>query len=230
MPSPALIGQLAATPRSQGLYKTLLHHHPGSTQSKRCPHRRSALCVASLTVDAASTAVADPDVTYSQPGPSGRDRSHTTDYFVIGSGIGGEATHLGLHVPHKSSLLMHVKSVSSHLVRHDPHRMIKRSEVIIAGLCCAALLAKYGYRVTVCESHYHAGGAAHSFEVQGYQFDAGPSFFAGLSGKAGGSPNPLKQVLDAVGESVDCAVYDRVSPNPPMILFICSANFAPTKY
>ncbi len=35
-----------------------------------------------------------------------------------------------------------------------------------AGLCCAALLAKYGFRVTVCESHYHAGGAAHGFEVQ----------------------------------------------------------------
>jgi len=79
------------------------------------------------------------------------------------------------------------------------------------GLCCAALLAKYGYSVTVCEAHYHAGGAAHSFEVQGYQFDAGPSFFAGLSGQPGGSPNPLKQVLDAVGESVECAVYDRVS-------------------
>ncbi len=53
-----------------------------------------------------------------------------------------------------------------------------------AGLCCAALLARYGYRVTVVESHYHAGGAAHSFEVQGFHFDAGPSFFAGLSGEA----------------------------------------------
>ena len=51
-----------------------------------------------------------------------------------------------------------------------------------AGLCCAALLARYGYSVTVCEAHYHAGGAAHSFEVQGYKFDSGPSFFAGLSG------------------------------------------------
>lgn len=27
----------------------------------------------------------------------------------------------------------------------------------LAGLCCAALLAKYGYRVTVCESHYLPG-------------------------------------------------------------------------
>ena len=52
-----------------------------------------------------------------------------------------------------------------------------------AGLCCAALLARYGYKVTVCESHYVLGGAAHGFEVKGHHFDAGPSFFAGLSGK-----------------------------------------------
>ncbi|KXZ49671.1 hypothetical protein GPECTOR_20g528 [Gonium pectorale] len=78
------------------------------------------------------------------------DRSHETDYVVIGSGIGG--------------------------------------------LCCAALLAKYGYRVTVCESHYLPGGAAHSFQVGGYSFDAGPSFFLGIGGPPGdGSPNPLKQ-------------------------------------
>jgi hypothetical protein len=54
----------------------------------------------------------------------------------------------------------------------------------VAGLCCAALLARYGFRVTVCESHYLAGGAAHSFDIQGYSFDAGPSFFAGISGAA----------------------------------------------
>ena len=54
--------------------------------------------------------------------------------------------------------------------------------VCCAGLCCAALLARYGYRVTVCESHYVLGGAAHGFEVKGHHFDAGPSFFAGLSG------------------------------------------------
>ena len=45
----------------------------------------------------------------------------------------------------------------------------------VGGLCCAALLAKYGYRVTVCESHSIAGGAAHSFERDGYKFDSGPS-------------------------------------------------------
>ncbi|KAG2438241.1 hypothetical protein HYH02_010942 [Chlamydomonas schloesseri] len=106
------------------------------------------------------------------PSTNGGDRSHETDYVVIGSGIGG--------------------------------------------LCCAALLAKYGYRVTVCESHYLAGGAAHSFAVGGYRFDAGPSFFLGIGGPPGdGSPNPLKQVLDAVGESVETKKYDRWVVYPP---------------
>lgn len=26
-----------------------------------------------------------------------------------------------------------------------------------AGLCAGSVLAKYGYQVTVCEAHYHAG-------------------------------------------------------------------------
>jgi hypothetical protein len=81
---------------------------------------------------------------------------------------------------------------------------IQRSEAItnvdvvvigagIGGLCCAALLAKYGYKVVVCESHDIAGGAGHAFERQGFQFDSGPSFHAGLSIKP--SINPLKQVF-----------------------------------
>lgn len=81
----------------------------------------------------------------------------------------------------------------------------------IGGLCAAALLARYGYKVTVCEAHYHAGGAAHGFEVKGFHFDAGPSFFAGMSGPPGASSNPLKQVLDAVGETVEYVTYDGVS-------------------
>lgn len=83
-------------------------------------------------------------------------------------------------------------------------------DIFSTGLCCAALLAKYGYSVTVCEAHYHAGGAAHAFDVGGYSFDSGPSFFAGLSGPKGNSTNPLKQVLDAVDEKVECVTYDRV--------------------
>ncbi len=75
----------------------------------------------------------------------------------------------------------------------------------IGGLSAAALLARYGFKVIVCESHTIAGGAAHSFERQGYWFDSGPSLHSGLSSP---SPNPLRQVLDAIGEEVACVQYD----------------------
>ncbi len=76
----------------------------------------------------------------------------------------------------------------------------------IGGLSCAALLAHYGFDVIVCESHLIAGGAAHSFQRQGYKFDSGPSLHSGLSYRP--STNPLAQVLDAIGENVPCATYD----------------------
>jgi hypothetical protein len=88
----------------------------------------------------------------------------------------------------------------------------------IGGLCAGALLARYGASVTVLEAHDRPGGAAHGFTVGGFEFDAGPSFFAGLSaapGGGGGSPpasiptNPLSQVLSALGEAVPCVGYDR---------------------
>jgi carotene isomerase len=76
----------------------------------------------------------------------------------------------------------------------------------IGGLTAAALLARYGRRVIVCESHAIPGGAAHSFSRQGFHFDSGPSFYAGLSDP--GSLNPLRQVLDAIEESVEAVAYD----------------------
>ena len=76
----------------------------------------------------------------------------------------------------------------------------------IGGLCCAALLGKYGFQVTVCESHGIAGGAAHSFEKNGYKFDSGPSLYSGMSYSP--STNPLKQVLDAIEEDVTWVNYD----------------------
>ncbi|MBX2863676.1 MAG: NAD(P)/FAD-dependent oxidoreductase [Leptolyngbyaceae cyanobacterium MAG.088] len=76
----------------------------------------------------------------------------------------------------------------------------------IGGLCCAALLARYGYDVVVCESHSIPGGAAHGFERAGFFFDSGPSLYSGLSYSP--SANPLRQVLDALGEDAHWLTYD----------------------
>ncbi len=76
----------------------------------------------------------------------------------------------------------------------------------IGGLCCAALLARYGYGVIVCESHNIPGGAAHGFQRQGYHFDSGPSLYSGLSSRH--SPNPLRHVLNAIGEDATWLTYD----------------------
>ncbi len=92
----------------------------------------------------------------------------------------------------------------------------------IGGLCCAALLARYGYRVTVCESHTIPGGAAHSFKREGFHFESGPSLFTGLS--APGSTNPLKQILDLLGEEVEAVSYDRWMTHIPEGLFISSSD------
>ena len=78
----------------------------------------------------------------------------------------------------------------------------------IGGLSAAALLAKYGYSVTVCESHDRIGGCAHGFERRAaagsFHFDSGPSLFSGCSAP---SSNPLRQVLDAVGQSPEWKTY-----------------------
>ncbi len=76
----------------------------------------------------------------------------------------------------------------------------------IGGLCCGAMLARYGFEVIVCESHSLAGGAAHGFEKGGFNFDSGPSLYSGLSYSP--SANPLRQVLDAIGEQLPCTTYD----------------------
>jgi phytoene dehydrogenase-like protein len=76
----------------------------------------------------------------------------------------------------------------------------------IGGLTAAGLLARYGKRVVVCESHTVFGGAAHSFKRQGFEFDSGPSFYCGLTGTE--SLNPVKQVLDILGESLQTVTYD----------------------
>lgn len=62
----------------------------------------------------------------------------------------------------------------------------------IGGLSAAALLSYYGYSVVVLESHYLPGGVAHTFEREGFHFDAGPSLWNGMATKP---YNPLREVL-----------------------------------
>jgi carotene isomerase len=76
----------------------------------------------------------------------------------------------------------------------------------IGGLTAAAILARYGKQVLVCESHAIAGGAAHSFVRRGFTFDSGPSFYCGLSDSQ--SLNPLRQVFDLLEESIPTVTYD----------------------
>ena len=64
------------------------------------------------------------------------------------------------------------------------------------------------------ESHYAPGGAAHGFKVRqkgidgDFHFDTGPSFFAGLNPTLPSkASNPLRTILDAIEEPVECAPY-----------------------
>ncbi|GAP98741.1 phytoene desaturase family protein [Leptolyngbya sp. NIES-2104] len=89
--------------------------------------------------------------------------------------------------------------------------MMQNADVIvigsgIGGLVAGALLARYGKSVMVCESHTIPGGAVHSFSRQGFHFDSGASFYCGLSDP--NSVNPLRQVLDVLGETVEAVRYD----------------------
>jgi phytoene dehydrogenase-like protein len=110
----------------------------------------------------------------------------------------------------------------------------------IGGLSCAAMLSKYGYSVAVFESHDAAGGAAHGFQVRhkdiaaaaggsggdSFYFDTGPSFFAGLNPDLPAkSSNPLRTVLDAIGERVECAKYTTFGLVLPEGEFVHTSRF-----
>ncbi|XP_035823892.1 carotenoid isomerase 1 isoform X1 [Zea mays] len=97
----------------------------------------------------------------------------------------------------------------------------------LGGLCCAGLLARYGQDVLVLESHDRPGGAAHSFDIKGFNFDSGPSLFSGFQSR-GPQANPLAQVLDALGESVPCASYDSWMVYVPEGQFL--SRIGPTEF
>jgi len=106
----------------------------------------------------------------------------------------------------------------------------------IGGLSAAAMLSKYGYTVLVLESHSETGGCAHGFTLRGpdnegknsgiYKFDTGPSFFSGLNPNIPPkSSNPLRTILDYVGESVDCIPYETFGLVFPEGEFVHTTGF-----
>lgn len=100
----------------------------------------------------------------------------------------------------------------------------------IGGLSCAAILSKYGYSVAVMESHYAPGGAAHGYTLKrpegDFHFDTGPSFFSGLNPSIPAkTSNPLRTVLDAIGESVECAPYTTFGLKLPEGDLLHTTNF-----
>ncbi|KAL7469726.1 hypothetical protein ACHAXS_009985 [Conticribra weissflogii] len=102
----------------------------------------------------------------------------------------------------------------------------------IGGLSCAALLSHFGYSVAVFESHYMPGGAAHGFSVYNkdiggmFKFDTGPSFFSGLNSDfPAKSSNPLRAILDILGEEVKCVPYTTFGLKFPEGDFLHSPKF-----
>ena len=73
------------------------------------------------------------------------------------------------------------------------------------------------------ESHTIPGGCAHSFHKNGFEFDSGPSFFAGIEPESK-SNNALKQILDLVGEQVECVQYGGWTAYLPEGVFKCENN------
>jgi len=102
----------------------------------------------------------------------------------------------------------------------------------IGGLSCAAMCALYGYSVAVFESHYAPGGCAHGYSVKSkdgngfYHFDTGPSFFSGLNPNIPAKlSNPLRTVLDAIDEKVECIPYTTFGLKFPEGDFIHTPEF-----
>ena len=77
-------------------------------------------------------------------------------------------------------------------------------ENIYCKIYTVSILHVYKKSVCVFESHYLAGGCAHSFQRDGHTFESGPTILLGCSRPPF---NPLRQVLEVCGLSVDWLPY-----------------------
>ncbi|KAL9189944.1 hypothetical protein ACHAXT_009619 [Thalassiosira profunda] len=125
-------------------------------------------------------------------------------------------------------------ATASHAIRDEYDVLVVGSG--IGGLSAAALLAAYGNSVAVLESHYAPGGCAHGYAVRDndvnngaggtFVFDTGPSFFSGLNPELDAkASNPLRTILDIVGEEVECVPYATFGLKFPEGEFVHSPAF-----
>mmetsp|Transcript_15828 Transcript_15828/g.51856 ORF Transcript_15828/g.51856 Transcript_15828/m.51856 type:complete len:564 (+) Transcript_15828:3-1694(+) len=123
---------------------------------------------------------------------------------------------------HRSSVSAEPRAVSDAASEAAGGRSHETDVVVIGagigGLCAGALLAHYGYSVTVCESHTVPGGAAHAWERDGYTFESGPSLYSGMEARP--TTNPIGQVLHALGEDLPCINYNTWHVHLPEGSFI----------
>ncbi|MFM1875134.1 MAG: phytoene desaturase [Bacteroidota bacterium] len=87
--------------------------------------------------------------------------------------------------------------------------MSKKISIIgsgFAGLAAAACCAQKGHDVTIYEKNYHIGGRARKFEVDGFVFDMGPSWYW--------MPEVFEQFYQRFGHTAsDFYQLDRLSPS-----------------
>jgi len=74
----------------------------------------------------------------------------------------------------------------------------------IGGLTTAALLAELGWKVAVLEQHYTAGGATHSYERAGYDWDVGVHYIGDM-----GARTTVRRLMDFLSQGqLDWAPMD----------------------
>ena len=93
---------------------------------------------------------------------------------------------------------------------NDTKKLMKKRKVIVigsgfAGLSAACYMAKAGHDVTILEKNASAGGRARKFEVDGFLFDMGPSWYW--------MPDVFERFFSSFGKKVE-DYYDLVRLNP----------------
>ena len=73
----------------------------------------------------------------------------------------------------------------------------------IAGLGAAIRLAVKGYDTHVVEARKEPGGKLHSFDLEGFRFDAGPSLFT--------MPEQVTELFDLAGRDPAAASHRRLA-------------------